>query len=225
MWAATLARLGDRVVYAIDALGDAGMSVQDRPLGSAEDQAAWLYQTLEALELNRVHVIGHSFGGWNAANLAVRHPERIASLTLWEPVLVFAGLRWQVYAATLPSALLFLPDSWRRKGLEYIGGAEGGNVSDDAIGAMIDAGAAGYRAALPTPVRLDDAALARLTMPTFVGLGARSAVTDAEAAARVARSLPNATVRVWPAGTHSLPMQYPDELHSHWETLVALSRE
>lgn len=220
MWAETLTRLGDREAFAFDALGDAGMSVQYRPLRDAEDQAAWLDETLTGLGLTRVHLIGHSFGGWSAANLAARHPERVASLTLWEPILVFARLRWQMYVATLPSALPFLPESWRRKGLEFIGGAEDGAASEGAIGAMIDAGASGYRAALPMPVQLDGAALARLTMPTFVALGARSAVSDTEAAARAARTLPNATVRVWPEGTHSLPMQYPDELQAAWEALV-----
>lgn len=221
MWADTLRRLGDREVYAIDALGDAGMSVQDRPLSGPDDQAAWLDETLTALGITRAHLIGHSFGGWTAANLAEHRPHRVASLTLWEPVLVFAGLRWQMYVATLPSALPFLPGSWRRKGLETIGGADDGEASASAIGAMIDAGAAGYRAALPTPVQLDTAALARLAMPVFVGLGARSAVTDADAAARTARTLPNATVRVWPEGNHSLPMQYPDELQAEFERLAA----
>ncbi|KXO97794.1 alpha/beta fold hydrolase [Tsukamurella pseudospumae] len=221
MWADVLARLRDREVFAIDALGDAGMSVQDRPFGGAADQAAWLDETLAGLGLSRVHLVGHSFGGWSAANLAVRYPQRVATLTLWEPILVLAGLRWQMYVATLPSALPFLPESWRRKGLESIGGAEGGDATGSAIGAMIDAGAAGYRAALPTPEQPDGAALARLTMPVFVGLGARSAVTDTAAAARVARTLPNATVRVWPEGTHSLPMQYADELLAELSALEA----
>jgi pimeloyl-ACP methyl ester carboxylesterase len=33
-----------------------------------------------------VHLVGHSFGGWLAANYAVRDPERLASLSLLEPV-------------------------------------------------------------------------------------------------------------------------------------------
>lgn len=221
MWADVLARLRDREVYAVDALGDAGMSVQERPLAGAEDQAAWLAEAMTALGLERVHLVGHSFGAWSAANLAVRFPERVATLTLWEPILVFAGLRWQMYAATLPSALPFLPESWRRKGLASIGGADEADTGESPIGAMIDAGAAGYRAALPTPAQPDDAALARLTMPVFVGLGARSAVTDTDAAAARARTLPTATVRVWPDGTHSLPMQYPDELHEELTALLA----
>lgn len=212
MWADVVARLRDREVYAVDALGDAGMSVQDRPLAGADDQAAWLAETMTALGIGRAHLVGHSFGAWSAANLAVRHPDRVATLTLWEPILVFAGLRWQMYVATLPSALPFLPESWRRKGLASIGGADEADTTGSPIGAMIDAGAAGYRAALPTPVQPDDAALARLTMPVFVGLGGRSAVTDTAAAEQRARTLPNATVRVWPDGTHSLPMEYPDEL-------------
>ncbi|MGC5027229.1 alpha/beta fold hydrolase [Tsukamurella sp. DT100] len=212
MWADVVARLRDREVYAVDALGDAGMSVQDRPLAGADDQAAWLAETMTALGIGRAHLVGHSFGAWSAANLAVRHPDRVATLTLWEPILVFAGLRWQMYVATLPSALPFLPESWRRKGLASIGGADEADTTGSPIGAMIDAGAAGYRAALPTPVQPDDAALARLTMPVFVGLGGRSTVTDTAAAEQRARTLPNATVRVWPDGTHSLPMEYPDEL-------------
>ncbi|SDQ72763.1 Pimeloyl-ACP methyl ester carboxylesterase [Tsukamurella pulmonis] len=222
MWADVLARLGDREVYAVDALGDAGMSVQDRPLAGAADQAAWLVETLAGLGLDRVHLVGHSFGAWSAANLAVRAPERVATLTLWEPILVFAGLRWQMYAATLPSSLPFLPESWRRKGLAAIGGADEGAAAASPIGAMIDAAAAGYRAALPTPAQPDDAALARLTMPVFVGLGGRSAVTDTAAAAERARTLPTATVRVWPEGTHSLPMEYPDELLAELSALIAV---
>ncbi len=44
---------------------------------------------LAALELRRVHVVGHSLGGWAALEMAVRSTERIASLTLASP----AGIR------------------------------------------------------------------------------------------------------------------------------------
>lgn len=44
---------------------------------------------LDALELDRVHLIGFSLGGWIAGAFAVFYPERIASLTLITP----AGLR------------------------------------------------------------------------------------------------------------------------------------
>ena len=44
---------------------------------------------LDALELDRVHLIGFSLGGWIAANLAIFHRHRFKSLTLISP----AGLR------------------------------------------------------------------------------------------------------------------------------------
>lgn len=44
---------------------------------------------MDALGLERVHVVGASFGGWIAAELAVTAPHRIASLVLLSP----AGLR------------------------------------------------------------------------------------------------------------------------------------
>jgi pimeloyl-ACP methyl ester carboxylesterase len=48
------------------------------------------YDTLfDALELERVHLVGYSLGGWIAAEIAVFHPHRLASLTLITP----AGLR------------------------------------------------------------------------------------------------------------------------------------
>jgi pimeloyl-ACP methyl ester carboxylesterase len=43
----------------------------------------------EALDLEHVHLVGYSLGGWIAAELAVFHPRRLASLTLITPI----GLR------------------------------------------------------------------------------------------------------------------------------------
>jgi pimeloyl-ACP methyl ester carboxylesterase len=44
---------------------------------------------LDALELDRVHLVGFSLGGWIAANIAIFYPSRLKSLTLISP----AGLR------------------------------------------------------------------------------------------------------------------------------------
>src|SRR5689334_23195488 len=44
---------------------------------------------LDALEVERVHVVGYSLGGWIAAELAVLQPRRLESLTLIPPI----GLR------------------------------------------------------------------------------------------------------------------------------------
>jgi pimeloyl-ACP methyl ester carboxylesterase len=49
---------------------------------SIDDVAFHYLEVLDALELGAFDLIGHCVGGWIAAELAVRHPERIKRLTL-----------------------------------------------------------------------------------------------------------------------------------------------
>jgi len=50
------------------------------------DLAFHYLDLLDALKLERVHLVGASFGGWIAAELAVMASSRLASLTLIDPV-------------------------------------------------------------------------------------------------------------------------------------------
>lgn len=54
-------------------------------IGNAGIAAKAVTQSLEALELTRVHLVGHSMGGAVAALMALRNPERVASMTLLAP--------------------------------------------------------------------------------------------------------------------------------------------
>ena len=58
-------------------------------LDNIHDLAYFYLDFIDALELERVHVVGHSLGGWLAAEIAIRSTARIATLTLVAP----AGLR------------------------------------------------------------------------------------------------------------------------------------
>ena len=58
-------------------------------LDNIHDLAYFYLDFMRALELERVHVVGHSLGGWLACEIAVRSTARIATLTLVAP----AGLR------------------------------------------------------------------------------------------------------------------------------------
>jgi pimeloyl-ACP methyl ester carboxylesterase len=51
-------------------------------LYTVEDAVYHYLEVLDALELDRFDLVGHCMGGWIAAELAVRHPRRVASLTL-----------------------------------------------------------------------------------------------------------------------------------------------
>jgi pimeloyl-ACP methyl ester carboxylesterase len=71
-----------------------------------------VYHTLDLLDhlgLRRnVHLVGHSFGGWVAAELAVHSPDRFASLVLAAPF----GLR---IAGSLPTDIFLMTDKERAR--------------------------------------------------------------------------------------------------------------
>jgi pimeloyl-ACP methyl ester carboxylesterase len=51
-------------------------------LSTVEDAVYHTLEVLDALEIDRFDLVGHCMGGWIAAELAVRHPRCVASLTL-----------------------------------------------------------------------------------------------------------------------------------------------
>jgi pimeloyl-ACP methyl ester carboxylesterase len=61
-----------------------GFGESDTPpwLDNVQDLANFYLDFLAALDLDGVHLVGHSLGGWIAAELAVRNTSRLASLTL-----------------------------------------------------------------------------------------------------------------------------------------------
>lgn len=213
MWGLNLSGLvGERTVYAMDALGDAGLSVQTRLLKNADDQAAWLEQTFEHLGLRDIHLVGHSFGGWLAANYAIRSPSRLKSLNLLEPVFVFQGLRWQVYLQATIAILPFVPQSFRDKMLSKIGG--GAKVDrNDPIAALVANATSSFNTKVPQPVQITIDQLKNLSMPVYAAIGGKSAMHNPDAVINVAESnLKNSQVKLWPNGTHSLPMEFPTEI-------------
>jgi pimeloyl-ACP methyl ester carboxylesterase len=213
MWADNLPGFAARrPVYAFDALGDAGMTVQTRRLRDSADQAAWIDQVLAALGPAMVHLVGHSFGGWSAANYAVHHPERVASLSLIEPVFVFQRLRWQFYLRSIPVTVPLFPGSWRDRALGEIGGASTIDHQDP-VTRMISDATEYYASRLPMPTRITQQQLRSLPMPVYAAMAADSSLHDSAAAVRVAEaSVRDVRVRSWPGATHSLPMEFPAEI-------------
>jgi pimeloyl-ACP methyl ester carboxylesterase len=76
----------DRLSEAFDVIAPEhpGFGRSDDPawLERVDDLAYFYLDMMDALELERVHLIGTSLGGWVAAELAVRNTARLASLTL-----------------------------------------------------------------------------------------------------------------------------------------------
>lgn len=214
MWAANLPAIAaTRSVYAIDALGDAGLSQQTVALKDGADQAAWLDQVFSALDLKSVHLVGHSFGGWSAANYASRYPARVTTLTLLEPVVTFVGLNLDVIIKSIPVSLPFLPKAWREGFLRDIGGGTETDLNDP-MARMIALGLEYYAAKLPAPEQLSNEQLQRWNMPVFVAMAGKSVLHDGKKAVVVANeNVKDVQAKLWPEATHSLPIEVASELN------------
>lgn len=216
MWNELLPELiQDRPVYIFDAIGDAGLSTQSTPFTSTEDQATWLGQAIEGLDLGTAHILGHSFGAASAASLALYRPELVASLTLLEPVFTLANPPASIFVWSAV-IMLPLPQSWIDRGLAEIGGTDVEDVQERTpVSEMINAAAQHYSAQLPTPQVLNDEEISSLTMPVYVGIAAEKSLAGGDEAARRATNLlPNAHVKIWENTTHSLPFQVVQPLGS-----------
>lgn len=200
-----------RPAYTVDLLGEPGLSVQGRPITSSADQAAWLAEVLAALPEPRVHLVGLSIGGWTAANLAVHDLGHVASVTLIDPVFVFAGIRAEVVLRSLPATVRWLPKAWRDDFASWT--ANDAPVEDEPVAQMIEAGMQAYALHLPAPTRITESALTGLDVPVLVIIAGRSRMHDPSAAAEVARrTLPRGTVLVYPDASHAVNGERPEQL-------------
>ncbi|WP_373356922.1 alpha/beta fold hydrolase [Pseudoroseicyclus sp. CXY001] len=196
-------------VYTLDLLGEPGLSIQERPITSAADKAAWLDAVLAALPEAQVHVVGLSIGGWTAANLAIHRPDHVASVTLIDPVFVFdsipLGTMIRAGAATLPWA----PEAWRDSFNAYTAG--GAEVEDVPVADMIAAGMAHYAMRQPPPARIDAAALSAAPVQILAILAGQSVMHRPEEARAAAEALADA-VRVYPEASHAINGEHPAEI-------------
>lgn len=91
-------------VYAVDILGHSPMSGDARP--PLEDYGRWATEVLDALGLEQVRVLGVSWGGFVAAQLAATSPGRIHRLSLVVPAGIVGGSAWDgIFKLAIPMAM------------------------------------------------------------------------------------------------------------------------
>lgn len=213
MWADNLpGLLAHRTVFAVDLLGEPGLSVQEHELGSAEDQAQWFDEMLAGLALTSPHLMGVSFGGWSATNYAVLKPGRVSSLTLLDPVMTFAPIPVRTMVMMIPVGLPNVPEGLRRWVLRWIaGGAE----VDDSVpaAALIASGTRDFVLHQPAPTVFTADQLRTLDVPVLALIAGRSVIHDGERAAATARKLlPRGQIELWPEASHAINGEYPERI-------------
>lgn len=204
--------LKHRTVYGLDLLGEAGLSVQHKPVRDAPDQAQWLDETLAGLELEKAHLLGVSMGGWTAANAAVHRPARIASITLLDPVFTFTSVPVKAILASVALFAPGVPEQWRRRVQSWIaGGADIEAAETEA--ALISAGSTDFTLHTPMPKLFTDEQLRGVDVPVLALIAGRSVMLDpTRAVARGRELLVNGQIELWSDASHAINGEYPEEI-------------
>jgi pimeloyl-ACP methyl ester carboxylesterase len=197
-WAPRIPALTERFrVYAVDVIGEPGMSAETRPPLGSDRYARWLDAVLDHFGVSRAAFLTSSFGGWLALDYATRRPERVAALALRCPIGLGPMKKGFVVKAVV---LSLLGERGRRKSVA-------GTVGEPETSPIVEHQllvSANYRYRTgPFPV-FGDAALRRLTMPVYAVAGAEDAMVDS-ATTRRRLEAAGAVVDLVPGAGHSFP--------------------
>ncbi len=107
MWLPNVAALSSRYrTYALDTIGDVGLSAASRPPSSGADLVRWLDEVTTALVPGRpFSLMGMSFGGWMAAEFALALPSRLSKVVLLAPGCTVLRSSFAFYARVMLHAL------------------------------------------------------------------------------------------------------------------------
>jgi pimeloyl-ACP methyl ester carboxylesterase len=173
---------------------------------------------LDALELERVHLVGYSLGAWIAAELAVFYPRRLESLTLITPI----GLR----VPGKPVADIFAMDPETLFATFFNDPANAPQVLPD-FESLDEVehqfGEAATLARLAWNPRFDpklERRLARMECPTLVVCAENDRMVPREIAERYAELIDGARIETVPGTGHALIVEQPAKTAEAVSTFV-----
>src|SRR5690606_11678309 len=201
-WRYTLPALAsDFRLHVPELVGFGGSRGAPVPRGGIPEMMELLVKWLDALEIDRPHLVGHSMGGQISIHLAAKHPERISRLVLVSA----AGVPRRRSPAELVRFFIEVapPRSWGRP---------------EFLPTMVrDALRAGPRTLLRTTAHIlaDDVRplLSRIRSPTLLVWGRLDPLTPLSHAWVMADAIPDARLRVIPDAAHNPMVDRPREFN------------
>ena len=201
---------------------DAGQSQQAEDQYTVADLAADALGLLDALHIERAHVVGFSMGGAQAQELAIGHPGRVRRLVLCS---TYASRDDRGAAVFRGQALLrerLSPEEYQRVTLpsvythrEY---ARPGFIEDTIEAILNDPHPQpleAYRRQVEATIAVDtESRLGDIRAPTLVISGDEDILTPLRFARALHAGVPNAKLHVVEGAGHGLPWSHPEEFNT-----------
>ncbi|MGW2050994.1 bifunctional 3-oxoadipate enol-lactonase/4-carboxymuconolactone decarboxylase PcaDC [Streptomyces sp. NPDC001858] len=197
-------------VFRFDLPGHGGAPAY--PVGSVSDLAARLLATLDGLGVQRFGYAGCALGGAVGVELALRHPERVASLAL-----IAASPRFGtadefrqrgviVRTNGLDPIARTSPDRWFTSGFAAAQPA----ITEWAVQMVRTTDPGCYIAACEALAAFDvRTEVGLVTVPTLVLVGSDDQVTGPAEARTLVAGIPDARLAVVPGASHLVPVEQP----------------
>lgn len=184
-----------------------GFGFTDRPAGMRYTMEVWLGHIvgfLDALELERVHLVGNSFGGALSLALTIAHPRRVASLTMMGA----AGLEFELTEG-LDKVWGYTPSFENMRELLDLFAYDRDLVNDELAQLRYEASKRegvqeAYGTMFPAPrqdgikaLASDEADIARIEQPTLIIHGREDRIIPPACSERLFKLIPNAELHMF----------------------------
>jgi pimeloyl-ACP methyl ester carboxylesterase len=212
--------------FQVMTLDNRGVGKTDKPAGpyTAQMLAADIVGLLDASNIDKAVVMGHSMGGFIAQAMALEFPQKVSKLILASTN--FGGPR---HVPVTPEALAVLSDvtgdpmTRLRNGIIVSTAPGFAEKNPELIQAWLDWRAAnpldlaGYQAQMGIGVALLAEAAAfehrmpNISVPTLILFGAHDKVVPLTNADLLAKQIPGSQIRILPDAGHFFPIEVPEE--------------
>ncbi|MEU5309229.1 alpha/beta fold hydrolase [Streptomyces sp. NPDC021562] len=218
MWDAVAPALAERhTVVRYDLRGFGESAPPSGPFGESDD----LRRLLDHLGLDRVRLVGASWGGRVAVDFTLTHPDRVHSLALLAPP--WPGYDWSaemiaydeaetaaLAAGDLDTAVRVNLDMWLRgpaRGWDDVADGLSDRLRGPLRTSLVNQDVVGEHSQGPTA-----GDLAGIRVPTLVGIGKLDVPDFQDIGRRYAAGIPGATLVEFPTAAHLIALDAPAEL-------------
>ena len=198
-------------VYAVDLIGESSKSILAKKVKTPFDNAKWLDETINGLNIDKIFLCGLSIGGWTAGNYAGFFSERVLKLIILSPVQTLSKMYTSYFVKIMKMG--FHPT---RENVEsYIGWGSAKEVPlPDSIIELFTISVMNMNSNASFPKWIKKEHLQKLKMPVLVMFGENEFAFSVPKAVKRAKSLISVLeLEIVEGASHLLSVSKPDYIN------------